>query len=289
MTLHTLAYVGINATDLDAWQQYATRVLALEVVDRDASALRLRMDDKHHRFCIHLAAAPGLAYLGFDVSHVQELEHLTAQLAALGYPATAGTAPECRQRQVMAMQVFADPSGNRVELCVGHKGGAHYTPPRRMSGFKTGALGLGHAVMMTAAMDAMLAFYGVLGMRVSDYIHIAPLKANACFLHCNERHHTLALLPGPHNALHHLMIEANSLDDVGMANEQAVRSGTPVTMTLGKHTNDQMVSFYMQTPSGFEIEYGWGALTIRDEAAWQVVAYDDISFWGHLGPLRASA
>ena len=26
--------------------------------------------------------------------------------------------------------------------------------------------------------------------------------------------------------------------------------------TLGRHSNDQMVSFYMSTPSGFEVEYG---------------------------------
>ena len=32
MSLHTLSYVGFNATDLDDWRQYATAVLGMEAV-----------------------------------------------------------------------------------------------------------------------------------------------------------------------------------------------------------------------------------------------------------------
>jgi hypothetical protein len=133
----------------------------------------------------------------------------------------------------------------------------------------------------------MMAFYGVIGLKVSDYIFIKPVQAKAYFMHLNARHHSFALLGGPHDAFHHIMIEANSLDDVGMANELALRQGRKVTMSLGKHTNDHVVSFYTLTPSGFELEYGCGGRTIDRPDDWQVVEYDDISFWGHLGPLRA--
>jgi extradiol dioxygenase len=40
-----------------------------------------------------------------------------------------------------------------------------------------------------------------------------------------------------------------------------------------------MLSFYVQTPAGFDVEYGWGALTIEGE--WTVGEYDQISIWGH--------
>lgn len=287
MSLHTLSYVGFNATDLDDWRQYATGVLGMQVVDQTVDTLRLRMDEKHHRFAIHKSAAPGFAYSGWDVATRAELDRLTAELTALGYPATEGTQDERAFRKVVDLRVFTDPGGNRVELFYGQLSGCPFTPARQFAGFKTGELGLGHIVFMTSNMDAMMAFYGVLGLTVSDYIFIKPVQSRACFMHLNARHHSFALLGGPQDVFHHIMIEVNSLDDVGMGNELALRQGRKVTMSLGKHTNDEVVSFYTMTPSGFELEYGCGGRTIENEEDWQVVEYDDISFWGHLGPLRA--
>jgi len=287
MSLHTLSYVGFNATDLDDWRQYATGVLGMQVVDQTVDTLRLRMDEKHHRFAIHKAAAPGFAYSGWDVATRAELDRLTTELTALGYPAVEGTEAERAFRKVVDLRVFTDPGGNRVELFYGQLSGCPFTPARQFGGFKTGELGLGHVVFMTKNMDAMMAFYGVLGLTVSDYIFIKPVQSRACFMHLNARHHSFALLGGPQDVFHHIMIEVNSLDDVGMGNELALRQGRKVTMSLGKHTNDEVVSFYTMTPSGFELEYGCGGRTIENEEDWQVVEYDDISFWGHLGPLRA--
>nr|ART38925.1 H189 [uncultured bacterium] len=287
MSLHTLSYVGFNATDLDDWHQYATGVLGMQVVDQTVDTLRLRMDEKHHRFAIHKSAAPGFAYSGWDVGTRAELDRLTAELTALGYPAVEGTEAERAFRKVVDLRVFTDPGGNRVELFYGQLSGCSFTPARQFDGFKTGELGLGHVVFMTKNMDTMMAFYGVLGLTVSDYIFIKPVQSRACFMHLNARHHSFALLGGPQDVFHHIMIEVNSLDDVGMGNELALRQGRKVTMSLGKHTNDEVVSFYTMTPSGFELEYGCGGRTIENEEDWQVVEYDDISFWGHLGPLRA--
>ena len=35
-----------------------------------------------------------------------------------------------------------------------------------------------------------------------------------------------------------------------------------MTVSLGRHTNDEMISFYLRTPSGFDIEYGFGGKTV---------------------------
>jgi hypothetical protein len=35
-------------------------------------------------------------------------------------------------------------------------------------------------------------------------------------------------------------------------------------MNLGRHVGDQTVSYYIRTPGGFFIEYGWGGLPIDD-------------------------
>src|SRR5215213_8177859 len=53
------------------------------------------------------------------------------------------------------------------------------------------------------------------------------------------------------------MIETNSLDDVGttynIEGDRNLQHGK-----LGRHTNDHVFSFYVKTPSGFDVEYGWG-------------------------------
>ena len=78
----------------------------------------------------------------------------------------------------------------------------------------------------------------------------------------------------------HLMIEAASLDDVGQAMDRCARRGAPVTGTLGRHANDLMVSFYVRTPGGFDIEYGTDGRLV-DDATWVSRETTAISLWGH--------
>ena len=73
------------------------------------------------------------------------------------------------------------------------------------------------------------------------------------------------------------------MDDVGMAFDRACRHGVEIVLTLGRHPNDRMFSFYGRTPSGFEFEYGWGGMLV-DDATWQPTIHDRISAWGHIPP-----
>ena len=78
--------------------------------------------------------------------------------------------------------------------------------------------------------------------------------------------------------------------DDGTALDVATRAGVPVVSSLGRHSNDQMVSFYMSTPSGFEVEYGWGGRLV-DDAVRQVQRHDRGTLWGHkvqLEPAQAA-
>jgi len=157
--------------------------------------------------------------------------------------------------------------------------------------FSTGTGGAGHQFVLTKQVsqdDAMNFYHTLLGFRVSDRIvqEIAPgLIADAMFLHCNPRHHTLALgeIPGPKKT-HHFMLQVTDRHDVGFTWDRVVKTGTPIVMTLGSHPNDHMLSFYMETPSGFALEYGWGGLTIDDDTTWPYRVYDRLDDWGHLSP-----
>jgi 3,4-dihydroxy-9,10-secoandrosta-1,3,5(10)-triene-9,17-dione 4,5-dioxygenase len=101
------------------------------------------------------------------------------------------------------------------------------------------------------------------------------------FYHCNGRHHSLAVAQVPGKVgLNHLMLEVKSLDDVGTGLDLAKQAGVPVLRGLGRHTNDLMTSFYMLTPSSFQIEYGFGGIVV-DDLTWVASTNDRPSLWGH--------
>ena len=127
-----------------------------------------------------------------------------------------------------------------------------------------------------------MAFYrDLLGFRLSDYM-LRPFKAY--FFHLNPRHHSLALMNECYGMksgeLNHIMLETRSLEDVGRAYDIVRGRKLPLVLSLGQHSNDRMTSFYMKTPSGFSLEYGWGGLLV-DDAVWRVKHHSTTKLWGH--------
>jgi hypothetical protein len=109
------------------------------------------------------------------------------------------------------------------------------------------------------------------------------------FFHCNARHHSLALARAPFELpqrLHHLMVETRDRDDVGRAFDRAFAAGLPLPNGLGRHDNDGMFSFYVQSPAGFQVEVGHGARQVTDPWT-DDRRYDRISAWGHQPVVRA--
>src|SRR5229473_3560509 len=117
-----------------------------------------------------------------------------------------------------------------------------------------------------------------LGFRLSDYMR-RPF--NAYFFHANPRHHSIAFIETGRNATHHLMVELFSLDDVGQCYDLALGEEGRIGVTLGRHINDEVTSFYSNSPSGFMVEYGWGGRVI-DVDQWQPAEVTfGPSMWGH--------
>ena len=144
-------------------------------------------------------------------------------------------------------------------------------------------MGFGHYVLLVPDLDEAMAFYrDVLGMKLTDYVIIGP-GMSVQFLRCTARHHSVALTAvGPISALHHVAFEVTDIDQVGYALERATRAGCPITATLGRHKNDRMLSFYMRSPAGFEIEIGCGGRLI-DDSTWVVSHLAGGDEWGHHG------
>jgi 2,3-dihydroxybiphenyl 1,2-dioxygenase len=290
MSVAALGYLGFVASDLPAWDAFATRFLGLMAAEPISGASRYRADQLAWRIAVAEGPQDDLAYVGFEVRGPGELATLAARLESAGVAPSPPEPGLLAERGVVDLIVAHDPEGLRMEIFHGptQRTETPFVSPVGARPFLTGDQGLGHIVLATARMDAARQFYrDILGFRLSDIIRLKIGPEHALdleFFHCNARHHTLALvpLPGPRPAkrLLHFMLQATSLDDVGLALERAEAGGAPVAQTLGRHTNDHMVSFYARTPSGFEVEIGYGALNL-DETSWRVSRHDKTSIWGH--------
>ena len=288
-----LGYMGIGVSDIDAWEPFATEILGMQVSERDDDGtIRLKMDDHRYRIALHPQGGDDVAYVGWQVGDEPALESIAEQLSAAGVAIHRGTEAEAEERGVVGLIKLADPSGIATEVFYGpqidYEAEKAFVPRRPMSGFVTGDQGFGHFVVSVDDYDESLHFYqDLLGFRVSDYIRFkrdTGETSHVVFLHCNPRQHSIAFGHGPprEKRLMHFMLQTNSLDDVGVARDICLEKGLEISQ-IGRHPNDQMVSFYVTTPSGFFVEYGWGAIELQEDG-WQAETYGMISVWGHQRP-----
>ncbi|UDY24591.1 VOC family protein [Nocardioides sp. Kera G14] len=280
-TVRSLGYVVIGTTDLAAWRTFAPQVLGMELVEHTETSLRFRMDEFGYRFQVEEGAPEGVHTLGWGVKGADELTELIAHIEKYGYTVTRhGQGSElAAARNVKEVATLSDPDGLTIELF--HAFEEALTPfvsPVGTSFVADRELGMGHIFQMVSDPEKYNEFYrDVLGFRLSDYI------GPATFYHCNPRHHSFAFVPAPKpemQRVHHIMMETTDLDGVGRAIDAMKAAGAPETATLGKHTNDKMISFYVQTPSKVSIEYGTGGIFIDDET-WVPTQYSSAHYWGH--------
>jgi 2,3-dihydroxybiphenyl 1,2-dioxygenase len=279
-------YLGIGVKDADAWREFATQVVGMELLDEgDGDRFYLRMDGQHHRIVVHTHGADDMEYIGWRVAGPEEFDEMKRSLDAAGVEYRHCDGEERKERMVLDLLKFTDPGGNPTEVYHGPRVETFmpFHPGRRMYGrFVTGAGGIGHCDLRQDDLEAAYRFYTqIFGMRGSveyrlrvpdtDFV-VAPL-----FLHCNERDHSLALIgvPSP-KRIGHLMIEVDNYGDVGFTHDLVRKRKLPVAIQLGKHSNDQMLSFYMANPSGWMWEYGAGARKATHQSEYYVA-----DMWGH--------
>jgi 3,4-dihydroxy-9,10-secoandrosta-1,3,5(10)-triene-9,17-dione 4,5-dioxygenase len=276
-----LGYFAVQAQDLAGWRDFATTVLGAAIVpDTGPDRVRLRVDE--HAWRVEIAEAPlnAFGFVGWQVADETALERLIRRIEEAGIRTSKVALDGLRDRGVVHAVQFTEPSGIRVELFVAPSvPSEHFVSPTGTR-FVTGSMGLGHLVFRVARYQESVDFYRqAMGFGVSDVLTLGG--THLTFLHCNQRHHSLALASSVSGSqLLHFMIEVDSLDDVGYALDRCERYGVELVKTIGRHSNDRMVSFYARTPGGFEVEYGWGARVI-DPSSWAVAQIESPSIWGH--------
>ena len=289
--ISSLGYLRIQSTDPGAWREFGTKVLGMtEGRGPDTSAVYLRMDDFPARLVIVPGERDRLLATGWEVADDAALAEVAHSLAAAGVPVKTADATELADRRVGQLLHCDDPAGNSMEIFCGAALDSRPSISPYGNQFITGDQGLGHVVLPAAAAGETLSFYtDLLGFRLRDSMRMPGEffgkpgeQVWMRFLGCCPRHHSLALAPmEPAAGIVHLMIEVASLDDVGRALDRCIRRKATISSTLGRHANDLMVSFYVQTPGGFDIEYGTDGQLV-DDSTWVSRESTAISLWGHV-------
>ena len=215
------------------------------------------MDDRKQRLVIDRTMADGERYFGWEVADAAALQALAARLEQAGVAVRRETAALADQRFVRELISFADPAGNRLE--------AFHGADIASDAVQSWALDL--------RVPHRAAGHGPRGVPREEHRRFVRLLSRPARLRRQRLHHDAvpgvfhARQPAPSQRrvdrnrpqdLHHLMVELYSLDDVGQGYDIALGEPEKIMTTLGRHPNDTVMSYYLKSPSGFMLEYGWG-------------------------------
>lgn len=295
MNVRSLGYVWIESTDPQQWLEYGTQVLGLMVAPGmpDDGVLYLKMDERPFRFAVVKSDTDRLRLCGWELQDEADFIGAQQTLEAAGVSFEQGTPDEVKSRRVRDLIRLQDPAGNTLELYFGADlDYLKFVSPLGIAEFETGFngdMGFGHAVLPAPGLGKTHVFYrDILGFGDTDYMHFHFSEdpndpgMGLNFMHVNNpRHHSLALFQGESPAgCIHLMLEVKTVDEVGYCLDRVLQREIPVTSTLGRHTNDRMLSFYMMTPGSFPMEFGCQGLKM-DWSNYTPTKSALPSIWGH--------
>lgn len=293
MGIKALGYLVVTTKQPAEWDRFLTGLVGtMRIADSGDGAALYRVDDRVFRFRIETGEEERLKAAAYELGDSAELAALRERIVAAGRPVEDGSPHEAEARGVSAFFRTTDPAGNGLEFYHGDsRTDEPFVSPLGIPEFVTGDLGLGHAVFCAPDFAASVAFYrDVVGFHETDMPRFYFGGGGAddpgmgfAFLHAdNGRHHSVALGEGPvpPPGCVHIMLELPSLLEVGKAHDRMKAMGYAESATLGQHFNDETVGFYVQTPSGFDLEIGCDSLVI-DPAHWEVTQHKGISVWGH--------
>src|SRR5215475_8211442 len=148
MSIDALGYVGVHAKSLEDWSGFGEKFLGMQLVDKSRGTLAFRMDDRKQRLVVSEDGGEGVAFFGWEGADAATLERFAAGLESHRVAVTRGTHALADERRVQDLITFSDPLGNRLEVFHGAECASDpFRPGRNISGFRTGPLGMGHAVL----------------------------------------------------------------------------------------------------------------------------------------------
>jgi len=294
-----MGYLVVGSRRLGDWQRFGTEAIGLHLETATPRELAFRMDGHARRLIVEDDDAEDVLAVGWQLDDESVLEVILERLRQKGVRIDRIDGERAMRRGASVLHRFIGPKGLLIELFT--RPALDESPLNMLcTGFNTGPAGMGHISLMTCEPGRTLGFWrDTFDARTSDRIELAVGRRNVLdvtFLRFNERHHSVAVAATRGRAVdmfrtrvNHFNLEVATLADLSCAYERCRRQGYRLARGVGQHPNDREVSFYVVTPSGFELEIGWDALAV-DEATWpQGLTYPNMSTWGHDIPGRFSS
>jgi len=291
MGVASLGYVILEMQDPAAWAKFAKDVLGFGMgKSRDRQGTKyLRMDSAPFRYMIVKGETDRFVAGGYEMSSKKAFTDQIKAFEKAKVAVTMGDEKGAKRRAVKAYASCQDPSGNTVEIYYGRDKSEPFKPGHKIKSFMTGKMGLGHMVLPAPENEATIKFYRkVMGFGVSDDLTLPPFAEGfpdqrIYFMHAdNPRHHTLGLynFPNPTGVIH-LMAEMGSMDEVGYCMDRVKAAGLHIFASLGRHANDEMVSFYFFAPGGIGFEVGYDGKQVKDWSKFKPTKSKIGDLWGH--------
>jgi len=283
-----LGYIGLGVSDIAEWKNFTSEIVGLEIVpgnsDKEFTA---RADYWFQRIFVNENGTDDLDFVGWRVADENAFLALCDRLTEAEIPYEIAPQELIAKRQVLNLITLIDPAGTPTEIFYGPRieAAMPFHPSRPMHGkFKTGDGGVGHFAINTPNVQECHDFYSkILGMKSSIEFerqlppHAGGMKFTLRFVSCNTREHSLAFGDlGGEKRLDHFMMEVTRMEDVGLTRDIVKQRKIPIFLDLGQHHNDHVLSFYYQTPSGWNWECGWGGSEPSGQAEW-----GQFPIWGH--------
>lgn len=300
MTLATVygrvktGYAVVSATDLDAWKRFGADGLGLHLDDHGPDLIAFRIDDRERRLIVRRSERGDFDSLGLEVASEEVLVTILDRLDRRGVAVVETTGAEADARGVERYWSVVGPKRMGIELFL-NAFTADTAAQIKHTGFNVGDGGMCHLAITTTKPAEMLAFWrDIFDAKTSDTIEdkISGTRLLFTFTRFNERHHSIAVAEtrGPKldpvpTRIQHMAFDVMSTSDVIDAYSRCKTLGYQITMGLGKHPNDQAFSYYVASPSGFEIELGADSLKVNSDLEGWVdgKVHQGISVWGHEG------
>ena len=284
--LRGLGYLRVQSKDVPRWRELLLDGLGMaEGSGPEADGFYARVDERRSRIQVLPGDSDKALAVGWEVRDEFALQRVREAVEKSGRTVEVLSRKDATYLDAEQAIAFEDPSGTRLEVFFGPVLDHSPVVTPFAGRWVTGGLGLGHVVLPTANFAETYDFYTqVLGFLPRGSIRLDEEGLNRVrFLGINERHHSLALCPAPPNeepGMVHLMTEVDTLDAVGQALDRVNKLDFSISSTLGRHTNDKMISFYVRAPGGWDLEFGTEGMLV-DERHYTSEEITADAYWGH--------
>ena len=254
-----VAHVTLSTPDLEKQVDYWTRVVGLNVVDRNAKRAVLATRLGQEAVVLESGDHADLSRIAFQVAPGSDFDAMGATLKEAGLPY------ELRSDLTPAVKkalTFTDPKGTVVEIfsdCGFH--------PVAAADGGVNPLKLGHVASRVADVEKIAKFYQeVLGFRVSDWV-----GDHFVFMRCGVDHHAVNFVRYDTQRLHHVAFEVKDWAEVQRSVEVLARNKIPLVWGPLRHIVGHNIAAYHRNSDDLRVEFYCEMDLMYDEALgyWQ--------------------